>query len=644
MKIKKFSGGGTPYVFWNPPQIQEPNYPPAPNGVGGSSKEDEYSGLLTKELEKEILKGGLNNETMALVSELKQLESKNMLLGKSDKNDYYDLMGKIIVLKNNKEFHNKAITQAEKSGGLNEVAISRNGGVYVEDKDGKLQLTSVQKLKQNPRSGRALTVAEVMEKRNTDASLIYRNDLFDVANNSVGMKTITTHIYHVVNALGKERSKESSIYNTETLEAVYGKGYREVAEGLRQPNESELRGFNVLNKVLNSPSNYNQITNITETERNHADKALNYIWSTLDQRAQTKLSVQAALNNQNPIELIQSALMWGTDKAVENDIKPLTDPRPKDGSGNKSNSKPASKSLTELETFLEDTDYDGKARMNYNEIFEGSSISARYPALGKFAQVGAEKQESLGAVTVDEFMLTGWNKLVESDKVTFGKTKVHISDLNNIFIDGQSNMWKVIAPKNYDGTVNNDLLESFESTMDYYEQNKDTMSDIELQKFVQSKGFNLIVSEDGVRTLSYGNQNHGNVAEFLVTPGYTNAAVKNLIKDNDDPDTGGLQRLDKDISKSLRQISNEAWTTINRGKYESEKPTSRTALLFTNNNPRLYKGLLWMPIRGGAVKILNSMNSKGPLKEPYTKEDVMGRSQRGSGNRYIESSISELNG
>lgn len=631
MKIKKIQqGGSAPYVLHKHIPSITPQYPPAPTGGATAGKDsDDATGILTKELEKEILKGGLNNETRALIKKLKTLESQSQMTGVTSKDDIYDLMGDVIELKNNKELYTNSIAQAEKSGGLNEVAISKEGMIFIEDKNGDLQKTSVDRIKQNPRLGNVLTVAEVMEKRNSNPNLIFRNDIFNIANNAIGLNKINDYIEKIVDKLGKESTKESSLYSREDFLNDLSD---EIAISGRNPNESEMRGFNLLyKKMLGSPSNYNKITEQTQTERNHVNKALNYIWSTLDPRAQNKLKVQASLNNQNPLQLIQDKLIFSSDYSTEFDISPIADPREK-GSGTKgSGTKESNKPLTELETFIQNIFYDGSSKMRYNEILDNKSLSAEFPALSMFAQVSAESQQTLRPSTLNEFSKTGWDKLIDTSKITFGHTRVETPDLSNIILDGNSNMWKVIAPKNYDGSVNVGQLEAFEDAMMYYEDNKNSLSTADMQKYFNNRGFDLIVDSEGVKTVTFDNASGGNTAEFIVTPGYTNAAVKNLIQDNDDPNKGQLSKLDKDMSEHFRGITDEAWTRLMYGEAVNQKPTSRKMLIFKNKNPRLYKGLLWMPLRDNSSYILNAMNKKGATQTDYTKDEVMRRSQNRGG-------------
>ena len=646
MKIKKIQqGGSAPYVLHKHIPSTTPQYPPAPTGGTAEVRDDDdATGILTKELEKEILKGGLNNETRALIKKLKTLEAQHQMTGVTSKDDIYDLMGDVIELKNNKEFYNNSIAKAEKSGGLDEVAVSKEGMIFIEDKNGDLQKTSVDRIKQNPRLGNVLTVAEVMEKRNSNPNLIFRNDIFSIANNAIGLNTINSYIEKVVDKLGKESTKESSLYSREDLADSLRGLSDEITISGRDPNESEMRGFNLLYKMLGSPSNYNKITEQTQTERNHVNKALNYIWSTLDPRAQNKLKVQASLNNQNPLQLIQDKFIFSSDYSTEFDISPITDPR-REGSGTKnSGTKESRKPLTELETFIQNVFYDSSLKMRYNEILDNKSLSAEFPALSMFAQVSAETQETLPPLTLNEFSKTGWDKLIDTSKITFGHVRVKTPDLSNIILDGNSNMWKVIAPKNYDGSVNVGQMESFEDAMQYYEDNKDSLSTTDMQKYFNNRGFVLTVDSEGVKTVTFDNAGGGNIAEFIVTPGYTNAAVKNLVQDNDDPNKGQLNKLDKDMSKHFQGITDEAWTRLIYGKAVNQKPTSKKMLIFKNKNPRLYKGLLWMPLRNNASLTLNAMNKKGMTQEDYTKEEVMHRSQNRSVNTFDHGNIELLNG
>lgn len=131
--------------------------------------------------------------------------------------------------------------------------------------------------KKRPQLYTALSVAELLEKRNTDRQLTNNNEVFNVANNAIGMNNIINHIDKIVKALGTESQKESNIYDRDGLISAFNEIGQEIQITGRSMTDSEQKGFRILNAIRNSPSKYNEVMTSESSERNHAEKAIKYI-------------------------------------------------------------------------------------------------------------------------------------------------------------------------------------------------------------------------------------------------------------------------------------------------------------------------------------------------------------------------------
>lgn len=166
---------------------------------------------------------------------------------------------------------------SQTSGGLGEIAVGNSGELYVKDSENNLKTISIVDFKKNSGKFRALSVAELLEERNSNPMLVGNNNIFNVANNSIGVEKISAYANKIVSALGKETLKNENIYDRDVLENNLRALSTEIQSSGRTPSQEELKGFSVLETLRNSPSRYNEIISESSTERNHALKAVKYI-------------------------------------------------------------------------------------------------------------------------------------------------------------------------------------------------------------------------------------------------------------------------------------------------------------------------------------------------------------------------------
>jgi hypothetical protein len=136
---------------------------------------------------------------------------------------------------------------------------------------------SVSDYKKNAGKVKALSVAELLEERNSNPGLVGNSSIFNVANNSIGIEKISDYASKIVNALGKEVRKSQEIYDRSELQGRLQALGTEVQSTGRTPSQEELKGFEILETLKNSPSRYNEIISESSTQKNHALKAVKYI-------------------------------------------------------------------------------------------------------------------------------------------------------------------------------------------------------------------------------------------------------------------------------------------------------------------------------------------------------------------------------
>lgn len=187
-----------------------------------------------------------------------------------------DLLPKVVEMKNNKKLWESAMKTAETSGGLNEIAVGNSGELYVRGENGAVSTMSVAAYKKNASKVEALTIAQLMDARERDVFLANNNDVFVVANNSIGMKQITEYAQNIISKIGTEKKSSERVYDRDTVMAMRSRIQEELQAG-RMPTDDEVQGFALLDTLASSTSNYNQVKEETSTQKNQIMKAVNYI-------------------------------------------------------------------------------------------------------------------------------------------------------------------------------------------------------------------------------------------------------------------------------------------------------------------------------------------------------------------------------
>ena len=141
--------------------------------------------------------------------------------------------------------------------------------------NGSVQALTLDSYKKQTRKGQLLTVAELMNERQYNPQLAGKNDLFSVANNAVGIDTITDHIRGLITALGTETTSDSRFWSKEQAQELKSKQIASL--GGKQPSQAEMESIKNLQRIIDTPGGYAQLTQEHTTERAYADRALGYI-------------------------------------------------------------------------------------------------------------------------------------------------------------------------------------------------------------------------------------------------------------------------------------------------------------------------------------------------------------------------------
>ena len=616
VNIKKFQQGGgfatfTPYISAAPAATTQPT-------VADTSKKSET--LVDDDIFKEFLKGEIlandgDDFTKALLQ--LQLQSTPFTIGEN-RSRAITLMAQINRLKESRKDWETAVKTATAEGGLSETAVGSYGQVYVKDRHNNVKEMSVESYKANSDKLQLLTVSELMRERKLNPKLVGRDDLFDVANNAIGMKKIADQIQGIVQALGTETmSKTASVTKGEAKAAI------------ANTSQEDKESIAILNKIVSGSTGMAEVKTITSSERNHAKRALEYIWGTLGKSAQTKLAVVSALNGEkSPTAYIEKILEFGSDYATTTEITP------RETAEDKAAAKQTEKGMKPMNTF-QMLHKDALAGVNTTFAINDPKMGAMFRGvIGGVSPVILKDGSQVGPVTIKKILELGYNQFLKGNKVFFGSKQVNVENLQNIVYDGQEGA-KVYLPVNEaTGAPDYESLAKFRDIYAVWEANKDKWSVGEAKRYFKNKGgFNVVINEEEdqngktIKVFKGGTD----VKPFWIMYGYTTDDT-DLIDGNEKWTT----ELKGAEEATAQAVTDAAWA-YKVGKEDASLKPSGKWLNITD----YYKGIVAIPYRDDATAIVDAMVGQGALTQPAKLVDVQ-RNIKFSSNTPLDRNTSSL--
>lgn len=337
MKIvpKKQKGGNFLHLFADYAPMQ-----PAASMFGEAAptkqgvKESEDKGKLT---EKDLYKmledvDGLPNEVDYLVRNATLLFDDALFFGNSSVDSqslgyaYSQVMSQLKRANFNKKEYDNAYKQVEQNKGLNEAVITTGGGLLVYDENNAVKQISIKDYKNTPDKYRTISNSELLRIRAYDPQMVNDNTVFEVLNNGIGIEKIQQMIKERFQSLGSSDIQYSGSVSKVGKDVLAGV---DVLKHLTEEEQSNMTLDGMYKAKI-----------ITKDQQVQAQKALEYIYSTLPANAQAVLALRS--NEKEDLtkgaleviqSLIQSKMSSTRNIELEYDAKLNADGSKKDSSG-----------------------------------------------------------------------------------------------------------------------------------------------------------------------------------------------------------------------------------------------------------------------------------------------------------------------
>lgn len=290
-KYQKGGGFDSFFTTYTPLQTEAPRQTTSRSTTGAQQSSTE-KGKLTEKDFFDMLKDidGLPNEMGSIVTNLMNTFQLSNLTGADLGNlatTYLQNLYQLKIAAQNKKRYDDVLSNASKNGSLAEPAISMDGKLIIQNKDGSIGKIGVDTYINNKDeySDRILTVSNLANMRKYDPQLAHDTSVFEIIDNSMGFEAFQNMLDLAKLNLGNSQFSESGIAGREALS-----GLSSLSKLSKEQREQILQ--NALEGIYDYTITEN--TNIQQIQ-----ELINYMNSVLPKRAKVWAAVKLGIADEN---------------------------------------------------------------------------------------------------------------------------------------------------------------------------------------------------------------------------------------------------------------------------------------------------------------------------------------------------------
>lgn len=594
MKVipKMQSGGGMPpFTYYTPVTVADTSGVAESQETEKASSTDSTKGQITdKDLLEMVGKiDGLPNDMNDLVTSLSRFYQMDNLFsrGRVDTSQlsgrYLSALRKLKIANFNKKEYDKAYEKVNQQGGLSEIAITDNGRVVVQDKDGGIQQISSQEYLNNRDQYRALTNSNLLYLRAHSPEFSFSNEILSVVENGIGIPTITKIIEDAIGNLGTNTiSKQGYSYKKEG----------QILKGIEILQEAANKGVSLEGMSLDGMYK-NQL--LTKDQYSQAKQAIQYIYDTLPSNAHTLLEVKSG-NTENPragaLDLIANLVISKTNNTVEFDTDIQTDLNP-DGTKKSTSSQDDTKS-NPLLNIVQGIGGE-KSRLNINA---GNNVEMSVDGLAYSPQ--DQDGKHIKETSLENMLFNSGMIGVASQNgyITFGDQVLDPSHYKDVVYRG-TGVTRVVLPSRL---VDGKTVPDFSIMEDWLNAQKEINqipNDISIEERQKREG--EILYNHGLLELldpTTGRPNYDRFSLFAVADAY-GTSKDDVIKDSQ-------------FVEEVVDADDSLYQEINRALFDKENPSELDQFNIFNpfdwfgNYDRIYKAAVYIPLSNNKLQAITA--------------------------------------
>ena len=515
--IFKFQQGGSaipPLVSYQPIMITNSGASGTTSTVGSSKSSEESSDLTDKDLLKMLKElDGLPNDMQALTKVLQNFYIDQQYSPSPNTANiasrYLQALQMMRTANFNRKQYDNAFNIVSSNGGINELAINEKGQLICVNKDGDFKYLKPEQLAQTS-DYQPVTNSELLRLRAYNPELAGDNRILGVVANGIGIDSVIKYIKDSISNLGTTDTSQQGYISTQQGQIITG--IQTLTNAIQTASQNGI-------KFDGTTQDLYQYKIINKTQKEQADAALKYIYTTLPENAKTLLKMRTnSGTDQDAQKLIATIISSQIDYTNQYDIELKAGKTAQKASKDTSGTKDA----TEQETsFLSNIQQSIGGSTQGMTIDTGTGIQMKvegsyYPQVTK-PNGDAITDTSMSQMLADSHLMS----LIKNNKsITYGDQKITPEQLKNITYNN-TGVLRANLPIKPDGTVNLDLLVQYQQAEAEMNATNDP----------QKRG--EILKKYGLSDLlkSNGTPDEKKFGAFIVAEGYT--TERNGIKKSD---------------------------------------------------------------------------------------------------------------
>lgn len=457
-QIKKMEAGGAMVATYTPMARNDSSAPIAGSrnrNDKDSESSDDMPTVIDKETYKRLItEGGLVNDVDHFVDKLSKINrsSKLPFLQNTNISSSLENIKELNRIQQNKALWQTTYNTAKSLGGLDEVAVGKQGEVFVKDGD-TFKAISLGDYDKHRNKYNPLTVSELLRARQYDPNLVNNDSVFQVGETANGMTEILTKVDNIIKLVGEHATKEESHYSRTNLES-------ELASlgAIKAPTKEQKTKLVELARALQTPGDQFKEVNDVASKSMYTNTAYNYILSALTREEANKLRAVATINGQSVDKLLQNALATGLSGGHNTHTfegeKPVETEESVRAKGTNSSERP----LTTFE--LQNNGDMLRKDLNWNDPKTGLKMGLAGNTVELWDNFSSNTRVKLGPLK--NLLDSNTGALLDKTKIYYGDKEVGLSDQLNIIVDPTGGSARVYFPVNSDGSPNYNYLQQVE--------------------------------------------------------------------------------------------------------------------------------------------------------------------------------------
>ena len=603
--IPKFQGGGgfeslfTTYVPVQAPQ-QTRSVQTSQSERSSRQDSDDDKGKLTEKDFFSMLKDidGLPNEMQSIVSNLIDTLSINKLTGielQDLSTIYLQNLSRIRQAAGNRKQYDEVYKRAIENGSMAEPAITIDGRLIVQDKDGSIQKVSLNDFINNKdQYETVLTVSNLLNLRAFNPSFINDFSIFDTVNNSIGYQSFQKLVNEAVNTLGSTQISREGMFSAE---GQASKGL-ELLKTLKESDQIQAMGSVTAEGLY-------KYKIIDKNQLSQINALTSYMVAVLPDNAKTWAAFKTGQANKNKAtrDLVLTYLLGRSQDSHSFDVQyegSMGKVQGGTSSSRDSQEDPKKGFWSQVQSGQGGEDF------RFTLLTKKGSMSID----GKFygTTPGLDSNKSLG----DYINNSKVGYLIKNNKnITFGDKKISVDSFNDVMVNAYSGAAVVTLPIKADGTVDLNIAERWinvlgqledsglnPNTPEYNQKQKQLLAENQLDGLIDSNG----------------NLNRNRFGQFLVLEGYTSEKA-NAVQDNKKVSFKDVQSdfiLPAGDDSELYNMIRQGLSNKDRGEYEISD-----GWLF---NDELFKGNVYIPLNTNPINGYNADSNQIKESTSYLYE------------------------